>query len=71
MKAVLNISITYDIDETLTDKKIRRALDYAAAHLASNGLLSPEDSTVTQWNYSVSIIEDTPVGQLPLYKHIP
>ena len=68
MKAVLTISIIYDeTDETLSDKKVRTALEYAVTHLVDNGLLSPEESTITQWNHSIRIVSDTPEGQLPLH----
>ena len=55
MKAILTITIDYDDAQSSSDKDIERALNFAAQYLASNGLLSDDESVVDGWRYKVEV----------------
>ena len=58
MRAKLIIDVSYDEDQSLSDKDVERVLNYAAMHLANNGLLSGECSVVDEWTHSVKVEEE-------------
>ena len=55
MRATIKITIDYDKAHVSSDKDIERALNFAVQYLASNGLLSDEDSIVDEWKYELEV----------------
>ncbi len=55
MRATVTITIDYDEAQSSSDKDIKRALNFAVQHLASNGLLSDEESVVDGWRHQIEV----------------
>ena len=55
MRATVTITIDYDEAQSSSDKDIERALNFAVQHLASNGLLSDEESVVDGWRHQIEV----------------
>jgi hypothetical protein len=57
MKVTLKISL--EIAEPFDEVLAERALDYAAQHLAANGLLTDENASLEDWSHAIEWPEDT------------